>query len=287
MIKVQDFFDPETYTLSYIVYDVQSRDTVIIDPVLNWNIGSGKIYHKSVEKLIAFAREASLKVRMILETHAHADHLSGSQELKRVFPDARLAIGSRITEVQALFKNVYNFPSSFATDGRQFDQLLHDGETIKVGSLSFLVINTPGHTPACCSYQFRNKVFTGDTLFMPDYGTGRCDFPGGSAAELFKSIKERLYTLPDATEFFTGHDYQPGGRPLLFRSTIGESKSSNIQLNARTTAEEFLQFRQARDASLDAPKLLHPSVQVNIDAGHLPGPEDNGIAYLRIPLTIK
>lgn len=285
MSQVQHFFDQDTSTLSYVVHDEVSRDAIIIDPVLNFSVASGRIWTQSVQDLINFVKTKQLKVRMILETHAHADHLSGSQELKRFFPEAQLAIGSRITEVQKVFAALYHLPASFPTDGQQFDRLLQAHENVAVGTLSFRVLPTPGHTPACSSYLFDQKVFTGDALFMPDYGTGRCDFPSGSAQDLYRSITEEIYTLPGETLIYTGHDYQPGGRALRYQASIEESRRENIQLKALTSLESFVRMRQERDAKLDAPKLLHPSVQVNIDAGHLPPPESNGRSYLKIPLS--
>lgn len=221
----------------------------------------------------------------MLETHAHADHLSGSQYLKRRF-DAKVAIGARIREVQGVFRDVFDLPSDFAIDGSQFDRLLDDGERIVAGTLQIEVIATPGHTPACVSYKIEDVVFTGDALFIEDYGTGRCDFPAGSADALYTSVHERLYALPDATRVLVGHDYQPNGRALRFETTIGASKAQNIQLRAETAREEFVQMRNARDATLSPPRLLYPSVQVNVDAGLLPTPHDNGRRYLRVPLDL-
>jgi glyoxylase-like metal-dependent hydrolase (beta-lactamase superfamily II) len=284
MVRVQEFFDRDTFTLSYVIFDESTRDAIILDPVLDYEPGASKLSTHSVEQLVAFVKDKNLQVRMLLETHAHADHVSGAQALKRSYPGAPLGIGSRITEVQALFKKIYNLPLHFPTNGQQFDLLFKDGQKVDMEPLSFQVLYTPGHTPACVSYLFEDKVFTGDALFMPDYGTGRCDFPGGNAADLYQSISNRLYTLPNETKVFTGHDYQPGGRPLKFQSTIGEEKATNIQLNAKTSLEDFVAFRQQRDAGLAAPRLLHPSVQLNIDAGRIPEPEANGTPYLKIPL---
>lgn len=284
MIAVQEFFDKTTNTLSYIVYDPDTRDAVILDPVLDFDAGSGRISTESVAALVAFVGEKQLKVGLILETHAHADHLSGSQELKRFFPGVKLAVSTKITLVQKLFRNIYNYGQDFPIDGRQFDRLLHEHEKVAVGSLSFEVIFTPGHTPACTSFRFADMLFVGDTLFMPDYGTGRCDFPGGSASELYDSITQKIYSLPDATRIYTCHDYMPKGRPLRFMATVAEQKAGNIQLNAQMNRDDFVHFRIERDKKLDAPRLLHPSVQVNIDAGNLPKPESNGVIYLRTPL---
>lgn len=287
MMRVQDFFDKETYTLTYVVYDENSRDGVIVDPVLDFEPASGMVWTQSIQSVIAFVKAMQLNIHLILETHAHADHLSGSQELKRFFPEARVAIGENITAVQSLFKKLYNLAPSFPTNGEQFDRLLRDRETIQAGTLSFEVINTPGHTPACTSFRFDDKIFTGDALFMPDSGTGRCDFPGGSAEALYQSVTRKIYTLPGETQVYTGHDYQPDGRPLKFMTTVEESRKNNFQLNATTSQEDFVRFRKQRDDQLKAPRLLHPSVQVNIAAGHLPEPEGNGMSYLKIPLRMR
>jgi glyoxylase-like metal-dependent hydrolase (beta-lactamase superfamily II) len=286
MIRVQEFFDKETSTLTYVVYDEASRDAVVLDPVLDLDPASGLIWTESVQKVIAFVKGQGLHVLMILETHAHADHLSGSQELKRYFPDAKVAIGENIRAVQSHFNKVYNLDFSASTNGAPFDRLLKDKEEVRIGTLRFEVVNTPGHTPACTSFRFDNLLFTGDSLLMPDSGTGRCDFPGGSAEDLYQSVTQRIYTLPGETMIYTGHDYQPDGRPLKFMTSVDESRSKNVQLNARTSQEEFVRYRKQRDAQLQAPRLLHPSVQVNIAAGHLPKAEENGTAYLKIPLRM-
>ncbi len=287
MIEIKTLFDKATFTLTYIVWDPSTRDAVIIDPVLDYDPGSSKVSEESVAAVVAFVDGNQLKPHFILETHAHADHLSGSQSLKVKYPGAKLAIGARITEVQKVFKDFFDLPSSFKSDGSQFDRLFTDGEKFSAGSLEFEVSYTPGHTPACASYRIADAVFTGDALFMPDYGVGRCDFPAGSAEVLFESVTKRLYTLPDTTRVFTGHDYQPNGRALRFESSIGEEKRSNIHINAETTKDGFVKFRTDRDKTLAAPKLLLPSVQVNIDAGHLPAPHANGRSYLSIPISRK
>ena len=233
----------------------------------------------------AFLTEQRLTLRHILETHAHADHLTGAQLLKRRF-GAAVVIGNRITEVQVTFKNIFDLPDSFATDGSQFDRLLSDGQGLQSGTLQVGAIGTPGHTPACMTYQIGDALFTGDALFIEDYGTGRCDFPQGSANDLYHSVHDKLYAQPDTTRVFVGHDYQPGGRALRFETTIGASKAHNIQLRQDTTLEQFVQFRQTRDKTLAAPRLLFPSVQVNVDAGRLPRTQKNGVRYLQVPLNL-
>jgi glyoxylase-like metal-dependent hydrolase (beta-lactamase superfamily II) len=286
MFQLETFYDPATFTLTYLVYDPATRDAVVIDPVLDYDPLASQTSTTSADKLIAFVEAKNLKLLWVLETHAHADHLSSSQYLKTKL-GARVAIGERIREVQATFKTVLDLPEGFRTDGHQFDRLLKDGETLEAGSLRIGVIPTPGHTPACVTFQLEDAIFTGDALFMEDYGTGRCDFPRGNASDLYTSVHDRLYTLPDATRVFVGHDYQPDGRPLKYETTIGASKRRNIQLKQETPREEFVSFRNARDATLKQPRLLFPSVQVNVDAGRLPSPRGNGIRYLHLPLNLK
>lgn len=280
---IKSFYDPKTYTLTYVVFDEATRDAVVIDPVLDYEPGASKISFESFEEVKAYIKAENLNLHYVLETHAHADHLSSSQYFKRDFPGAKIGIGANITQVQEVFKGLFNY-KELKTDGSQFDQLFQDNEVVQAGSLAFKVINTPGHTPACVSYLIEDAVFTGDSLFMEDYGTGRCDFPGGSAADVYHSIHDRLYDLPDSTRVFVGHDYQPGGREVKYETTIGVSKEGNIFLQASTEADDFVRRRQERDATLSAPKLLLPSVQVNVNAGNFPPADDNGVSYLRIPI---
>lgn len=281
---VKAFFDKATWTLTYVVYDSQTRDAVIIDPVWDYDPAASKMSTESLNVVEAFVKTENLNVHYILETHAHADHVSGSQLLKKALPGSKVGIGAKITDVQQVFKSVFNLSDSFKTDGSQFDLLLNEKELLKAGSLEIKTIYTPGHTPACSSYVVGNAVFTGDALFMPDYGTGRCDFPAGSSQDLYHSVSDKLYSLPDDYRVFVGHDYLPNGRELRYESTIGDEKRNNIQLNAETAKEKFVEFRNNRDKTLAAPRLLLPSVQVNIDAGHLPTPENNGTSYLKIPV---
>jgi len=283
-MKIQEFYDPNTYTLTFVVFDEATHDAVVIDPVLDYDPGSSQTSTASVDAVSRFIEKEGLKLHYVLETHAHADHLSSSQILKQRY-GAKVAIGARITEVQETFRALFDLGPEFRVDGGQFDKLLADGETVTAGSLAVKVIATPGHTPACVSYLIGDAVFTGDALFMEDYGTGRCDFPRGSAEDLYQSI-QKLYALPDATRVFVGHDYQPNGRGLRFETTIGKSKRENVQLRADTTREEFVRFRKTRDATLAAPRLLFPSVQVNVNAGILPRARANGRRYLNIPINL-
>lgn len=285
-MRIQTFFDPPTFTLTYVVYDADSHDAVVIDPVLDYDPQWSQTSLDSVEKVSAFLKSEGLTLRHILETHAHADHLTGAQSLRNRF-GAQVAIGQRITEVQAVFKHIFGLPDGFATDGSQFDRLLADGEGLHSGTLLVESIGTPGHTPACLTFKIGDALFTGDALFIEDYGTGRCDFPAGSAEELYHSISDKLYAQPDSSRVFVGHDYQPGGRALRYETTIGVSKQANIHIKADTTKEQFVAFRQSRDKTLAPPRLLYPSVQVNVDAGRLPPPQKNGIRYLQIPINLK
>lgn len=281
---VKEFFDKATWTLTYVVYDAETKDAIILDPVWDYDPAASKMSSQSVEQVLAFVKNNNLNVHYILETHAHADHVSGSQILKEKLPGTKVGIGAKITEVQKVFKDVFNLDPHFKTDGSQFDLLLNEGQVLEAGTLKIKTIYTPGHTPACSSYVIGDAVFTGDALFMPDYGTGRCDFPAGSADDLYTSVHEKLYKLPDDYRVFVGHDYLPNGRALAFETTIAEEKAKNVQLKHETSRGQFVEFRETRDKTLAAPRLLLPSVQVNIDAGKLPAPEKNGTSYLKIPL---
>lgn len=283
-MQVEAMFDARTWTLTYVVWDPHTRDAVIIDPVLDYDPLAVRVFEESLDQVVAFVRSRELKVHYVLDTHAHADHLSGFQRLKAEF-GAKIGIGDGIGRVQAVFKGLFHWPDSFRADGSQWDVLASDGVALPAGSLTILPIATPGHTPACVTYKIGDALFTGDTLFMPDFGTGRCDFPGGSAAQLYDSI-QKLYAYPDETRVFVGHDYQPGGREVRWETTIGESKRSNLQLSASTTKEAFVQFRESRDKTLRPPNLIFQSLQVNANAGHLPEPESNGRRYLKLPMDI-
>ena len=284
-MKIQHFFDPRTSTLTYVVSDDATRKAVVIDSVLDFDARNGRVREESIENVDRYLSENQLELLYILDTHAHADHLSGAHVFKARH-GAKVGIGANVTKVQETFKHVFDMGDDFATDGSQFDLLLKDGDVLSLGQLNIKAIHTPGHTPACMSYLVDDALFTGDALLMPDAGTGRCDFPNGSPADLYDSVREKLYALPDHIRVFVGHDYQPGGRELRFETTIGKSRTYNIALRDETSKEEFVKFRKERDATLAVPALIFPSVQVNICAGRLPQPHANGIAYLKIPLNV-
>lgn len=281
-MAIQTFFDPETSTLTYVVFDPASRDAVVIDPVLDYDVLASTTSTRSAEKVAAFVRERGLRVHYVLETHAHADHLSGAQALRELF-GARIAIGAQIRIVQATFKELLDLPH-LAVDGSQFDRLLSDGESVVAGTLQIETIATPGHTPACVTYRIGDDLFTGDALFMHDYGTGRCDFPRGSADALYDSVS-RLYALPEHLRVHPGHDYQPGGRAVAWETTIGTSRRENVQLRETTRKVDYIAMRTSRDRTLTAPRLLYPSIQINLDAGRLPPAHANGRHYLTIPIA--
>lgn len=284
-MKLKTFFDKDTWTLTYVLFDPNTKDAVVVDPVWNFDMASGKLSKESFEELVGFIGSEGLKVHKVLETHAHADHISSAILLKEKIKGLKIAIGARITKVQEMFKEVFAM-ENLACDGSQFDELLDEGQELSAGSLKFRVLFTPGHTPACATYVSGDMAFVGDAIFMPDFGTGRCDFPGGSAEELYHSISEKLYRLPDQTRLLTGHDYMPGGRELRYESTVAEQKEKNIQLSASTTKEQFIKFRTERDKTLSAPKLLLPSIQVNINAGRLPEADPKGRRFLSLPLSL-
>jgi glyoxylase-like metal-dependent hydrolase (beta-lactamase superfamily II) len=285
MNTVQTYFDDVTSTLTYIVFDQETKDSVIIDPVWDYDPLASQMSSESVDKVIDFVKSNNLKVHYILETHAHADHLSGAQLLKKAFSGVKIGIGEHITIVQETFKPVFAMPDDFKTDGSQFDLLMKEGTSVFAGSIKIDVLYTPGHTPACSTYLIDDCIFTGDAMFMPDGGTGRCDFPKGSATDLYNSISTKLYSLPDSTRVFVGHDYQPGGRDLAFETTIGEQKKRNIQLPEGRTEAEFVEFRSTRDATLKMPKLIFQSVQVNINAGNFFGAKE-GSGFFHIPVKL-
>ncbi len=281
--QVHGLFDPATWTVTYVVHNSPGSACAIIDPVLDYDPKSGRTQHTSADKVIDYVRTHKLAVQWILETHAHADHLSAAPHLRAQL-GGKIGIGSRITTVQKVFKGVFNLEPGFQQDGSQFDHLFQEGDAIALGALTGEVLFVPGHTPACAAYRFGDAVFVGDTLFMPDVGTARCDFPGGDARALYASTR-KLLSLPPQTRLFMCHDYPPTDRPVAFETTVAEQRAKNIHVHDGVSEAEFVAMRTKRDATLEMPKLILPSVQVNIRAGQLPPAEDNGVAYLKIPLN--
>jgi glyoxylase-like metal-dependent hydrolase (beta-lactamase superfamily II) len=281
---IKAFFDEPTNTVSYLVSDPETRQAAVIDPVLDYDNRSGKADVRSAEAILKFAADTGLTIAWVLETHAHADHLSGAPYIKAK-TGAKVAIGEHIRDVQRIFRPVFN-ATDVSGDGSEFDKLLTDGETLKIGNLEVEAIYTPGHTPACLSYRIGDAVFVGDTLFMPDYGTARADFPGGDARTLYRSI-QRLLSLPAETRLFMCHDYKaPGRDSYAWETTVGEERESNVHVGKGVTEDDFVAMRQKRDATLAAPLLLLPSIQVNIRAGRFPPAESNGVRYLKIPVKL-
>lgn len=280
--KIQAYFDEATNTVSYLVADPSTRYAAVIDPVLDFDPADGKASTQSAQRILEDANNRGLTLKWVLETHAHADHLSAAPFFKKK-TGAHIVIGEKITEVQQIFSKVFNLKDISCT-GREFDNLVRDGETFMLGNMKVSVMHTPGHTPACVSYRIGDAVFVGDTLFMPDYGTARADFPGGDARRLYRSI-QRLLALPPATRLFLCHDYKaPGRDEYAWETTVAEQLANNVHLRDGVTEDEFVAMREARDAELSAPKLLLPSIQVNIRAGRLPPAEDNGVSYLKLPI---
>jgi glyoxylase-like metal-dependent hydrolase (beta-lactamase superfamily II) len=286
-LYVEAFFDSATWTISYLVMDRASLHCALIDSVLDYDPKSGRTGTDSADRLIARVRELKASVQWILETHVHADHLSAATYLKQTL-GGKVAIGSHIKVVQKVFGALFNAGDEFSREGKQFDELLADGQAFSIGNLQARAMHTPGHTPACMTYiveaEGQTIAFVGDTLFMPDYGTARCDFPGADARTLFRSIG-KILDLPAHTQLFMCHDYLPDGRELQFKSTVAEQRANNIHIHQGIDEDAFVAMREARDATLDMPVLMLPSVQVNMRSGHLPEPEANGIRYLKIPLN--
>lgn len=281
--NVQAFFDPVTGTVSYVVFDRPGGHAAVVDSVLDYDPKSGRTRTTSADRVIGFVRAQGLTVQWILETHAHADHLSAAAYLRREL-GGRIAIGAAITRVQDVFKRIFNLEPEFRADGAQFDHLLHDGEAFRIGELQATAMSVPGHTPACMAYQVGDAVFVGDTLFMPDVGTARCDFPGGDAHALYRSVR-KLLSLPPATRLFMCHDYPPEGREPAWECTVADQRVRNIHIHDGVSEDAFVEMRTKRDATLEMPTLILPSVQVNIRAGEMPPPEANGVSYLKIPVN--
>jgi glyoxylase-like metal-dependent hydrolase (beta-lactamase superfamily II) len=281
---VESFFDKQTYTVTYVVADTAANACAIIDPVLDFDHASGRTSHHSADAVIDYVRRKSLMPSLILETHAHADHLSGGAYIRSIL-GGKIAIGAHIVDVQKIFSSVFNLKDGFIPDGHQFDILFRDGDTFSIGNLIARVMHTPGHTPACLTYVIEDAAFVGDTLFQPDYGSARADFPGGNARTLYRSMR-RILSLPAATRIFTCHDYKAPGRDyFLWESTVGEQREKNIHVRDGIGEEEFVAMRTARDKTLGMPQLILPSIQVNIRAGALPPPEENGLSYLKLPIN--
>ena len=282
---IEAFFDKSTNTISYLIADPATRAAAVIDPVLDFDLSSGEVDTASAERILAAAKERDWRIALVLETHAHADHLSAAPYIKAK-TGAQIGIGEHIRDVQKIFRPVFAF-DGLKTDGSDFDRLFTDGERFALGTLEVEVMHTPGHTPADLTYRIGNAAFVGDTLFMPDYGTARADFPGGDARQLYRSIR-RLLSLPDDTRLMLCHDYKaPGRDEYRWETTVGEERRANIHVHDGVSEDEFVAMREARDATLAAPKLLLPSIQVNIRAGRFPEAEENGVRFLRIPVKIK
>lgn len=281
---IKAFFDRDTFTVTYVVHDPATQEAAIIDSVLDFDPASGRTSHTSADEVIAYITSHNLKVTWLLETHAHADHLSAAPYLQQQL-GGKIAIGEHITTVQQVFGKLFNAGSEFQRDGSDFDALFADGDTFQIGNLPVTVLHVPGHTPACIAYVIGDAVFTGDTMFMPDYGTARADFPGGDARTLFRSLR-RILSLPPQTRLFMCHDYLPKGRSeYVWETTVQAEREGNIHAHDGVTEDEFVAMREARDATLDMPRLILPSVQVNMRAGHMPPPDENGVTYLKLPVN--
>ncbi len=281
--SIKAFFHEPTFTVSYVIFDPETQKAAILDSVLDFDVKSGRTSTEAADHLIKFVKDAGLTVEWIMETHVHADHLTAAPYLKEQLGGG-VCIGGEVSSVQKIFKSVFHAEAEMPIDGSQFDRLVSDGEVLHCGGLSIEVMATPGHTPACVCYKVGDALFVGDTLFMPDFGTARCDFPGGDAATLYQSIK-KILQLPPETRLFMCHDYSPGGRPFAWEATVAEQRANNIHVHDGVAEAEFVAMRSARDAELQMPVLILPSVQVNMRAGKFPPKESNGVSYLKIPLN--
>lgn len=282
--NIQSFFDQATWTFTYVVSDPATGVCIVIDPVLNYDAKSGRTRTTSADELIAYIEQNNLKLEWILETHAHADHLTAAHYLQEQL-GGKIAIGEKVVKVQDVFKGIFNLGNEFKSDGSQFDYLLKDEEEIAFGNLKFQCLPVPGHTPACLAYKIDESIFVGDTLFPPDVGTARCDFPGGNAHTLYHSVK-KLLGYPDDTNLYMCHDYPPNDRSVIYKTTVGQQRLNNIHIHDGVTEDEFVQMRETRDSGLEVPVLLLPSIQVNIRAGAMPPKEDNGTSYMKIPINL-
>ncbi len=280
---VEAFFDQGTWTFTYVVYEKPNTPCVVIDSVLNYDPKSGRTKTNSADEVITFIKEQGLTVDWVLETHAHADHLSAAPYIQKHL-GGKIAIGSHIQDVQKVFKGIFNLESDFPTNGSQFDYLIEEGQDLHAGNLRIHPLFVPGHTPACMAYVIGDAIFVGDTIFMPDVGTARCDFPGGNAKTLYQSM-QKILSYPDDTRLFMCHDYPPTDRPIAYETTVGEEKRKNIHVHEGVTEDQFVEMRNQRDQTLEMPVLILPSIQVNIRAGHPPPAETNGKTYLKIPFN--
>ena len=281
--KIKSFFDEETSTISYVVYDTTSKKCAVIDSVLDFDFSSGTIDYHNAEKIISFIEKMKLDLEWLIETHVHADHLSASPYIQKKL-GGKIGISEKISDIQNIFGKTFNAGTEFQRDGSQFDRLFKDNDEYKIGSIKCKVINTPGHTPACTAHVIGNSIFVGDTLFMPDLGSARADFPGGDARELYRSI-QKILSYPDDTLIFVCHDYPPTSRKVEWVTTVGEQKKKNIHVKTSIGEDEFVKVREARDKTLNMPKLIIPSIQVNMRAGNLPPAEDNGDVFIKVPIN--
>ena len=281
--KIKGFFDEETSTISYVVYDMTSKKCAVIDSVLDFDFSSGTIDYHNAEKIISFIEKMKLDLEWLIETHVHADHLSASPYIQKKL-GGKIGISEKISDIQNIFGKTFNAGTEFQRDGSQFDRLFKDNDEYKIGSIKCKVINTPGHTPACTAHVIGNSIFVGDTLFMPDLGSARADFPGGDARELYRSI-QKILSYPDDTLIFVCHDYPPTSRKVEWITTVGEQKKKNIHVKTSIGEDEFVKVREARDKTLNMPKLIIPSIQVNMRAGNLPPAEDSGDVFIKVPIN--
>jgi glyoxylase-like metal-dependent hydrolase (beta-lactamase superfamily II) len=282
-LNIEGFFDEETSTISYVVYDNKSKKCAIIDSVLDFDFFSGTIDYHNADKIISYVKKENLDVEWLIETHVHADHLSASPYIQKKI-GGKIAISEKISEVQNVFGKTFNAGTEFQRDGSQFNKLFKDDDEYKIGNINCKVINTPGHTPACTAHVIGNSIFVGDTLFMPDLGSARADFPGGDARQLYRSI-QKILSYPDDTLIFVCHDYPPTSRKVAWSTTVGEQKKNNIHVKTSIGEDEFVKVREARDKTLSMPKLIIPSIQVNMRAGNLPPSEDNGDVFIKVPIN--
>ena len=282
-LRIKGFFDNQTSTISYVVHDNIEKKCAVIDSVLDFDYSSGDIDYVNADKIISYVDQNKLNVEWLIETHVHADHLSASPYIQKKL-GGKIGISEKISDIQNIFGKTFNAGTEFQRDGSQFDKLFKDNDKYKIGNTNCKVINTPGHTPACTAHVIGNSIFVGDTLFMPDLGSARADFPGGDARQLYRSI-QKILSYPDETRIFVCHDYPPSSREVKWSTTVGEQKENNVHVKTSILEDEFVKIREARDKTLNMPKLIIPSIQVNMRAGNLPPPEDNGSVYIKVPIN--